>query len=143
MGVEGSFAVARAEVPVAQVTVHGEGGDLFRTGDLSSWNGFGADIDITLGTIFMEAAKDRETAVDRLLFALPLNLHRSGGRLYLYGTLNGFKVEVSAGDGVCEIVQVGTRVEQQPDPEYIAAAPVIDVEVPVFERRCPDPLAVS
>lgn len=73
---------------------------------------------------------------------LPVDLIRENGLIFIRGAMpNGLRFEFFTGSGVCEIVQVGTRVEKQPDPEYIAAAPVIDVEVPVFERRCPDPLA--
>lgn len=54
-----------------------------------------------------------------------------GGGLYL-------RIRDLAG-AVCERVQVGTRVEQVPDPEWVAPEPpMVEVEVPVYEVRCPD-----
>ncbi len=44
----------------------------------------------------------------------------------------------SRGD-VCERVQVGTRTVQQPAPDA-PPVPMVDVEVPVYEWRCPDSL---
>lgn len=40
-------------------------------------------------------------------------------------------------DSVCTRVQTGTRTVTKPDP----AAPLIEVEEPVYEWRCADPLA--
>lgn len=77
----------------------------------------------------------REEVAAAMLAALPeAHLHRENGRIYLHGTLGfaGTPFLLSAGEGVCERVQVGTRI--------VPAQP--EREEPIFEVRCgSDPLA--
>lgn len=44
-------------------------------------------------------------------------------------------------DSVCTRVQTGTRTKTIPDPVALDAVPLIEVEEPVYEWRCADPLA--
>lgn len=55
-------------------------------------------------------------------------------------TEEGVEVKLDFDYGVCEKVQVGTKVEEQYDPEALDAVPKVEVEVPVYEYMCPDPL---
>lgn len=86
-----------------------------------------------------------EDAAVRLLDAAPdsllLSLDRSDGLIYLRGTTDaGLTFQFYTGTGVCEMVQTGTRTVRKPDPKALASVPLVDVEEPVFERRCPDPV---
>lgn len=67
---------------------------------------------------------------------------RNDGFIYLIGiTSIGVSWEISLGYGLCEQVQVGTKVVEKIDPAYLENAPMIKVEEPVYETRCVDPLA--
>lgn len=113
-------------------------------------NGFGEvrahsthDVAVMLDTIYSRHDGDsREEVVDRFLTELPfLSIQRTNGEIYLYGMdHNGLRVGASCGTGACERVQVGTKTVKQPDPEALALVPMVDVEVPIFEVRCVDPL---
>lgn len=39
---------------------------------------------------------------------------------------------------ICERVQTGTRIVTKPDPVAVADVPLVDVEEPVYEWKCPD-----
>jgi len=41
---------------------------------------------------------------------------------------------------VCERVQTGTETRRVPDPQLVAEIPLVTIEEPVYERRCPDSL---
>lgn len=72
---------------------------------------------------------------------LEVNLKRSDGLIYILGTERGLSFRLYTGTGVCERVQVGTRTVKRHDPDLLAAVPLVDVEEPIFETRCVDPLA--
>lgn len=65
---------------------------------------------------------------------------RDRGRIFLRGQTGGFLKlwwHVEVGMGVCERVQVGTRRVLRP----AADAPMVEVDEPIYEVRCVDPLA--
>jgi hypothetical protein len=41
-------------------------------------------------------------------------------------------------DEVCTKVQTGTRTVEVPDPEFVAKAPLVTIEEPVYGWKCPD-----
>lgn len=91
--------------------------------------GFGAEwVETTANTILEEVSGAR--------------VFRENGLVYLYGVTPGHpevRWQMSLGTGVCERVLVGTRTEMKPDPNIVV--PLVEVEVPVYEVRCVDPLA--
>ena len=123
-------AAERAGTKVYKFDIR-EGHDRYRNDE---YVGYGADIDIMLDVFFTShTPESREEMVSRFLDELPLTMHREQGRISLAGVLNGFKVEVTCGTGVCEKVQVGTRI--------VPAEPAKpEREEPIFEVRCVDPL---
>ena len=79
--------------------------------------------------------ESNERAAIALLDTLPeLQLERSDGLIYLSGMSLGVTFKFYAGEGSCELVQVGTRTlpAEPAKPER---------EEPVFEKRCIDELA--
>lgn len=50
-------------------------------------------------------------------------------------------VEINFGAGTCEKKQVGTRTRLGYDPEALKNIPMVEVEEPVYEYLCNDPLA--
>ena len=89
--------------------------------------------------------KDREDKVNEFLEAYPDSLVE---RKSDYGAPDmlvswfdsGVRVEVNFGSGVCEQKQVGTKIVETYDPEQLAALTKIEVEQPVYEYFCPDPI---
>ena len=89
--------------------------------------------------------KDREDKVNEFLEAYPDSLVE---RKSDYGKPDmlvswydsGVRVEVNFGSGVCEQKQVGTKIVETYDPEQLAALTKIEVEQPVYEYFCPDPI---
>ena len=89
--------------------------------------------------------KDREDKVNEFLEAYPDSLVE---RKSAYGAPDmlvswfdsGVRVEVNFGSGVCEQKQVGTKIVETYDPEQLAALTKIEVEQPVYEYFCPDPI---
>lgn len=86
-----------------------------------------------------DTAEDREALVAALFERIPgAELIRENGDMTLRGEWsNGVTWYMFGGVGACERVQVGTKTVLRPDPK----APLIEVEEPVFEVRCVDPLA--
>lgn len=82
----------------------------------------------------------REELVAKLLEAIPrAQLKRKDGEMTIYGkATNGVSFYLWMGAGVCERVQVGTRTVMKPDPTI--DVPMIEVEEPIFEVRCIDPI---
>lgn len=82
----------------------------------------------------------REELVVRLLEAIPrARLKRKDGEMTIYGkAANGVSFYLWMGAGVCERVQVGTRTVMKPDPTI--DVPMVEVEEPIFEVRCIDPI---
>lgn len=78
-----------------------------------------------------------------------LTVIRVNGEIFFEGLVGADDIAfvISLGAGTCERVQVGTKVEKQRDPKAVAAAlaliPEVDVEVPVFEVRCSDPIVAA
>ena len=64
-----------------------------------------------------------------------LTLERSFGPHVVHLNLNR--------DEVCEKVQTGTRTVLVPDPEFVANAPIITIEEPVYGWKCPDSVLAS
>ena len=89
--------------------------------------------------------KDREEKVNEFLEAHPDSIVE---RKSAYGKPDmlvswfdsGVRVEVNFGSGVCEQKQVGTKIVETYDPEQLAALTKIEVEQPVYEYFCPDPI---
>ena len=52
-----------------------------------------------------------------------------------YGAGGDLSLWISRGNA-CERIQVGTKTEERPDPEALAAVPTVEVEVPVYEWKC-------
>ena len=82
----------------------------------------------------------REELVAKLLEAIPrAQLKRKDGKMTIYGkATNGVSFYLWMGEGVCERVQVGTRTVMKPDPTI--DVPMVEVEEPIFEVRCIDPI---
>lgn len=82
----------------------------------------------------------REELVAKLLEAIPrAQLKRKDGEMTIYGkAANGVSFYLWMGEGVCERVQVGTRTVMKPDPTI--DVPMVEVEEPIFEVRCIDPI---
>lgn len=89
--------------------------------------------------IWSNDQETNEDAAAALLASIPgARVVRRDGEITLFGTWRtGVSWHFFAGTGVCERVQVGTRKVMKPNPD----APLVEVEEPVFETRCIDPLA--
>ena len=87
-----------------------------------------------------DTPEGREELVVRLLEAIPrARLKRKDGEMTIYGkAANGVSFYLWMGVGVCERVQVGTRTVMKPDPTI--DVPMVEVEEPIFEVRCIDPI---
>ena len=79
-----------------------------------------------------EELRDRARDVKALVGRLDKEQGSDG--IELIGTLHDVTVKVAALGGVCERVQVGTTTVTKPDPN----AALVEVEVPVYETRCPE-----
>lgn len=117
---------------------------------LSNGNRYTSDVHLQVSSRDGYSNLDNENITVALLdvaaeVGLPVTLDRTSGLIRLRGEVNDLTFDLYTGTGVCEMVQTGTRVEQHADPDLLAAAiasvPLVDVEVPVFERRCPEPTA--
>lgn len=78
-------------------------------------------------------------------------MKRLGGKWDKYTGLDAYfimrrmfgphRIELNANrEAVCERTQVGTKTVEKPDPELLAAVPLVTVEEPVYEWKCPDSL---
>lgn len=56
-------------------------------------------------------------------------------------TAAGIPWVVEFGRGACERKQVGTKRVEKYDPDALASIQMIEVEEPIYEYFCPDPLA--
>lgn len=66
---------------------------------------------------------------------------RIDGILWLTGTSNsGVCWSIYVGRGVCRKVQTGTRTVTRPDPELVKDIPTVEVQEPIYEYICDDPL---
>lgn len=54
---------------------------------------------------------------------------------------HGISVVINFHSGTCERKQVGTKRVTTYDPEALAALPRVEVEEPIFEYMCPDPIS--
>lgn len=70
-------------------------------------------------------------------------LVRQSGHLFVHGESYGISWVLSLGRGVCERVQVGTVKKMIHDPALVAEIPLVEVEEPVLEWRCPDPIVAA
>lgn len=86
-------------------------------------------------------AEETESLSELVLEKVPgSRIYRREGNIEFYGEVPGLhhiRWHLTMGAGVCERVQVGTRTVMRPDP----SVPLIEVEEPIFETRCVDPLA--
>lgn len=97
------------------------------------------------------AADEREDLVNKFLTRYPdTTITReaaySGGKpqMILSGTAaHGIEWKIDFRDGVCEMVQVGTKKVERVDHEAYIALPKVLVDEPVYEYRCPDPIAAA
>jgi hypothetical protein len=89
--------------------------------------------------------EDREEFANQWLIAHPeTRVIREEGSIYLFGLDNlGLSWKVNVGQGTCERVQVGTRTVTKIDPDYLVGAPMIQVDEPVFEIVCADPINLA
>lgn len=94
--------------------------------------------------------QDREAKANEFLEAFPdatvTRESKYGGapEIVLSGVTHlGFAWEISFGTGVCEQKQVGTKKVMRYDPEQIKNIPLVEVEEPVYEYLCPDPISVA
>lgn len=89
--------------------------------------------------------KDREDKMNRFLELFPdvtvtrENPYGKPDMLARWDS-SGVSVEVNFGTGVCEQRQVGTQKVMSYDPAALANVPKIEVEQPIFEYFCPDPI---
>lgn len=88
-----------------------------------------------------DSPEETEAVAATMLARIPgAQLVRSDGNIRLYGQWsNGVTWWWSMGYGVCERVQVGTRTVREPAPDAV----MIEVEQPVFQYRCPDPIVAA
>lgn len=56
---------------------------------------------------------------------------------------HGIEWKVDLGVGVCEKVLVGTKKVMRHDPEKMAIIPMVEVNEPVYEYLCADPIAAA
>lgn len=56
---------------------------------------------------------------------------------------SGFAWQIDFRDGVCEKVQVGTKMVERYDEDVLAAVPKRLVEEPVYEYLCADPIVAA
>lgn len=115
--------------------------DLEQNDDLAY--GFMFDIHVELQGLYL--VEDRERAAEGVLEKVPgARIFRKNGYIYLYGEAPGMgsvRWHISLGMGSCEKVQVGTRKVMRPDPDApIVEIPLIEVDEPIFEIRCVDPI---
>lgn len=85
-----------------------------------------------------------EELANKLIESTGCFIHRRQGVIRLYGYSPGFAPNtwhIDVGSGVCERVQVGTKLVEKPDPK--AVIPMVTVEEPVYEVRCIDPIAAA
>ena len=94
--------------------------------------------------------KDREAKANEFLEAFPdatvTRESKYGGapEIVLSGVTHlGFVWEISFGTGVCEQKQVGTKKVMRYDPEQIKKIPLVEVEEPLYEYLCPDPISTA
>ena len=90
--------------------------------------------------------EEREEVVMRIVERTPgATILRREGDVHIYGHwTNGVSYSIFGGPAVCKRVQVGTRVVEKPDPDYEPEeVPTIQVEEPVYEYRCPDPIVAA
>lgn len=97
---------------------------------------------VSVSVTGLVSPEGREAFTEKWLAAYPdTELVRVEGRIFLRGdATSGLRWHVTVGTGVCERVQVGTKTVQKIDPDFLVNVPMIDVEEPIFEVRCPDPL---
>lgn len=85
-------------------------------------------------------AEDVDKAANRILEAVPgARIFRRSGSIHLYGTLpgiHGHRWHIAAGQGTCERVVTGFRKVMKPAPD----APMVEVEEPIYEVICADPI---
>ena len=101
-------------------------------------------IEISLPAIYGSGSDQlREARANRIIEKIPgTRVYRNDGQIYLYGLVPGYhelRWHISAGQGVCERKQVGTRKVMRPDP----SAPLVEVIEPIFETICLDPIAAA
>jgi len=106
--------------------------------DIVSFGSYPKDVNLQVSLAADRSNEGNERAAVQLLDEMPtLQLIRTDGLIFLEGETNtGLTYRFYPGSGVCKKVQTGTRTVRQPDPEYIANAPLVDVEEPVFEVIC-------
>lgn len=96
-------------------------------------------------------AEEREEIVNKFLAKysdakIERQVPYPGGKpqMIVSGTAaHGIKWQVDFRDGVCEQVQVGTRKVERVDPEVYDSLPRVEVEEPVYEYICADPIAAA
>lgn len=97
------------------------------------------------------AAEEREDLVNKFLTRYPdatiaRQVDYPGGKpqMIVSGTAaHGIEWKIDFRDGVCEMVQVGTKKVERVDPEVYATLPRVEVNEPVYEYRCPDPIVAA
>lgn len=81
--------------------------------------------------------EQREELAEALLMRFPeLSMRRENGGIGFAGVMNGLRVEIDLGRGICEQVVVGTRI--------VPATPAVEEhEEPIYEYRCIDPVVAA
>jgi len=115
---------------------------IIEDGDLDY--GFMFHVQVSLPAIYGSGSDQlREARANRIIEKIPgTRVYRNDGQIYLYGLVPGYhelRWHISAGQGVCERKQVGTRKVMRPDP----SAPLVEVIEPIFETICLDPIAAA
>lgn len=96
-------------------------------------------------------AEQREEIVNKFLTRhsdakIERQTYYSGGKpqMIVSGTAaHDIKWQIDFREGVCEKVQVGTKKVERVDPEVYDSLPRVEVEEPVYEYRCPDPITAA
>lgn len=87
--------------------------------------------------------EERERVINELLTVPGAYCDRDGNRITVYLEIHSVKVNIMIGEALCERVQTGTKTVERVDPDYLALAPKITVEEPVYEIRCSDDILGS
>ena len=93
---------------------------------------------------YRELRKSRERLINVILESVPgAYCDRKKNEVTVYAEIHGVKIEVQAGEALCERVQTGTKTVEKIDPEYLEGAPKITVEEPIYEYHCSDDIMGS
>lgn len=113
---------------------------------LAAWCDQHPEIPVTCSGPYAHAfAKDREQLTEwirALSHGAPIgSVRKEAGDAYAGAVRTFGSIELRvlcSRDQVCERIVVGTRPVEVPDPEIVAAAPLVTIDEEIVEWRCPE-----